>query len=395
MLMKPTSATPVVVILGASYAGLMACARLAHLHRQARIIVIANNSHFEQKIRLHESLTGQRTASLALAPLLRRRGVEFIQAEVMAVEFASQHIRLKDQAALSYDYLVYALGSVPQQQLPGSDQYAISLHNRTQVSQVTPKIKALAQQGGHIAVLGGGLTALETITELAASFPQLKLTLVCRQPEFANNTTAVQQHLDKTLNDYGINRQHGQIQALQANTVLLHTGAKIDFDLCIDCTGMKASPIARTNQWAADELGRLQVDSYLRLPSHNNVFVAGDAACASIQGDALRMSCATAMPMGAQAGANVAALISGQALQTFDFGYFARFTSLGRDNAVTQFVDRSDKPLRHNTTGYWATRYKEWICKMTIAIVKWELLTGLKLYYWPTSNRTNAQEQLE
>ncbi len=393
--MKTTSSAPVVVILGASYAGLMACARLLHSQRALRIIVVDGKSHFEQKIRLHESLTGQRTASLALAPLLRRRGVEFIQAEVMAVELASQHIQLKDQPALSYDYLVYALGSVPHQQLSGSKQYAISLHNYKQVSRLTPQIKALAQQSGHIVVLGGGLTSLETITELAASFPQLKLTLVCRQPTFANNTMAIQQHLDKTLNNYGIHRQYGQIQAIQAKAVLLHTGAKIDFNLCIDCTGMKASPVALTSQLATDELGRLLVDGYLRLPNHNNVFVAGDAASTNIHGEILRMSCATAMPMGAHVGANVAALINGQALREFDFGYFARFTSLGRHNAVTQFVDRSDRPLTQSATGYWATHYKEWICKMTIAIMTWELLTGLKLYYWPSSQRTSEQEQLE
>ncbi len=73
---------PTVIILGASYAGLMACARLLHSRQKIQIMVIDAKAHFEQKIRLHETLVGDETRRFALAPLLKKRGVTFIQAKV-------------------------------------------------------------------------------------------------------------------------------------------------------------------------------------------------------------------------------------------------------------------------------------------------------------------------
>ncbi len=377
--------SPTIVILGASYAGLMACARLLHCQRDIQIIVIDNKTHFEQKIRLHETLTGQPTHSLALQPLLARRGVRFLHADITQVQLDNKKILLKNQDAISYDYLIYALGSVPQQHITGSAKFAHSLHNKQQTAQLHPQIQALAQSGGKVVILGSGLTAIETCTELASCFPNLNVGLISRQSQQSNLAAKAQQHLDSVLSNYGIHHHHGVIQTITENAVLLHDNQKIAFDLCLDCTGMMANPVARNSQLATNEQGCLVVDCFLRLHSHDDVFVAGDAASAEMNGELIRMSCATAMPMGAQAGANVAALIDKRPLQPFNFGYFARFTSLGRKQAVVQFVNRADQALPRVTTNYLACLYKEWICKMTISMIKWELMTGLKLYVWPTS----------
>ncbi|HNA21026.1 MAG TPA: hypothetical protein PLN40_06410 [Agitococcus sp.] len=60
----------------------MACARLLHSRQKIQIMVIDAKAHFEQKIRLHETLVGDETRRFALAPLLKKRGVTFIQAKV-------------------------------------------------------------------------------------------------------------------------------------------------------------------------------------------------------------------------------------------------------------------------------------------------------------------------
>jgi NADH dehydrogenase FAD-containing subunit len=385
---------PTVVILGASYAGLMACSRLLHSKTPLKIVVIDGKSHFEQKIRLHETLTGQHTQTLALKPLLARRGVTFIQAYIQKLDIHHQQIMLKDLPHLSYDYVIYALGSVPQQQIKGSTQFAHSLHNKQQVASLEPNIQMLAKNSGRISVLGSGLTAIETCTELAAIFPNLKISLISRQLQQANLVKKAQRHLDKVLENYGIHRHQGTIQEITKEAVILADEQKIPFDLCLDCTGMMANPVARHSQLAVDEQGRLAVDCYLRLLGTNNVFVAGDAARAEVNGELIRMSCATAMPMGAQAGINVAALINQRALQPFNFGYFARFTSLGRKHAVVQFSDPTDKPTRWVATNYLACLYKEWICKMTVAMIKWELIMGLTLYVWPTSGAESVHQQI-
>jgi len=55
--------------------------------------------------------------------------------------------------------------------------------------------------------------------------------------------------------------------------------------------------------------------------------------------------------MGAQAGLNLAAELAGHEPKPLDFGYFARFISLGRGNGLTQFVDRGDRPLARVVSG--------------------------------------------
>ena len=100
-----------------------------------------------------------------------------------------------------------------------------------------------------------------------------------------------------------------------------------------------------------------------------------------------RMGCVSAMPMGAHAGANIAARISAGRLAPFCFGFFIRCVSLGRRDGLVQFVDAQDRPTERVLTGRAAALVKELICRMTLESVRGELRTGLPLVYWPHGGR--------
>lgn len=385
---------PVVVILGAGYAGLLACSRILRAPGPVRVIVVSANPYFEQRIRLHETLAGQTTARLKLAPVLARRGVEFRHDRVLRLDPARQEVELAGGEVLAYDWLVHALGSQPACTIPGSREHAVQLDSRDRMQAMHARVSALADRKGRVIVLGGGLTAQEVSSELAERFPGLSVMMVSGREPGADLSPKARDALLTALDELGVRRQQGRITTIEPGQVRLAEGAALPFDLCIDCSGMRASPLAADSGLAVDEHGRVAVDDYLCLPGFKNVFVAGDAARVEIAGEPLRMACATAMPLGACAGMNVAALLAGRHPQAFDFGYFARFVSLGRRRGVTQFVDRADSPDGAVVSGFVAARYKEWICRMTFSIVKWELLTGLPLYFWPDSGG-RYQEQVE
>jgi NADH dehydrogenase len=374
---------PQVLILGAGYAGLMACARLLRSRVPMKLVVVSARPVFEQRIRLHEVLCGGKVTAPGLAALLSRRGVEFRPGRVSRMVLPEKQVELEDGSRLPYDGLVISLGSVPACAVPGSREHAVQLTGLEAMRGTMRRIMALPEEAAPLTVLGGGLTALELAAELAERFPRRSVRLVSvRQPGHDLQPDA-RQRLQGIICGLGVEHRQGRILSVGPDRLLLADGEALEYGICIDATGFRASPVLAAVPAPRDTLGRLQVDACLRLPGFPGVYVAGDAACVEGYGDKLRMACATAMPMGVQAGQNLAAELAGKEPLPLDFGYFARFISLGRENGLTQFVDRADRPLARVVSGRRAAWYKEWICRMTLAMIRWELLTGLPLYAWP------------
>ena len=86
----------------------------------------------------------------------------------------------------------------------------------------------------------------------------------------------------------------------------------------------------------------------------------GDAAAVPRQrsGAAVRMTCQAGMPTGAHAADVVAATLRGREPAPFDFGYVHQPISLGRRDALIQWVDRADVPKPRVLTGRAAARFK-------------------------------------
>jgi NADH dehydrogenase FAD-containing subunit len=95
------------------------------------------------------------------------------------------------------------------------------------------------------------------------------------------------------------------------------------------------------------------------------------------------MGCVSALPMGAHAGENAVRLLRGEEPAPFDMAFTIRCVSLGRKDGLVQFVTGDDRPLDRVWTGRRAALVKELICRLTLAVVRWELRAGLRLYRWP------------
>lgn len=387
-----------VLILGGGYAGMLAAARVSR--SDTDVTLIDARRTFFQRIRFHEMLAGGTPKTLDYAPLLARRGVRFVQARAESLEPGRRRVVAWDgggaRAQLGYDTLIFALGSTTAPGVPGAAEHAVRLDDPAAIREAAARIRTLAMSaggGGRILVAGGGLTGIETATELAERYPGLRVTLATRGRVGEDYSEAGSAHLRGRLTGSGVSiLDNAGIVGLEPGRALVADGSAVPFDLCIWTGGFEAPALAREAGLAVDRSGRILVDPALRSTSHPDVFGAGDAAVATFaKGQTLRMGCVSAMPLGAHAGENVRRLIRGEEPKPFDFGFQIRCISLGRKDGLVQFVEPDDTPRPKVWTRRPAVLTKELICRMTYGVVKSELRLGIPLYRWPGPGRAVVQ----
>lgn len=399
-----------IVIVGAGYAGLLCAIRLARQTRrdQARITLVNAGDHFIERIRLHEWLRGKPLPAHSIVQMLRGTGVEFINGRMASLDLAAKKLHIEHSAAtasqspllldrdgqaeISYDRLVYALGShTDRWSIPGVAEHSSTLEGPS-AEALRAQLPRLAERGRHLTVIGSGLTAIETITELAGAFPALRLTLVTSGVLGSDLSTGGQAHLRATFSRLGIALlEHTHVERLEAGRIHAANGREISFDTCLWTAGFIAPPLARQAGLAVNQRGQVQVDSALRALGHDSIQVVGDSAAVDLPWGTLRMGCVSAMPMGAYVADQLAADLAGQPWKPFRFGFQLRCISLGRRDGLVQIVSPDDRPARQIVTGRAAALVKEGICRYTLGMIRAERYIR-RAYFWPQPKAVTSAE---
>src|SRR5215467_9709005 len=123
-----------IVVLGGGYSGVMAAGRLAaKLHGKPVEVTLVNAApDFVQRIRFHQLAANQSPQKIAFSDFFKGTGVKFIQGKVTQINPQGHSLTLQNTSnapqSLTYDYLVYALGSyIDTTSVPGVQEYALSL----------------------------------------------------------------------------------------------------------------------------------------------------------------------------------------------------------------------------------------------------------------------------
>ncbi len=379
-----------VVILGGGYAGQMAAARLARQGAGLRVTVVDARDVFVERIRLHQAAAGQTLRRRQMTDLLPR-GVAFRQARVLGHDPLQQQVSLATLAGreeLGYDWLVLALGSrVDTAAVPGVAAHALTLDGSNTVVERLAALRA-THPSPRVLVVGGGLTGIETATELAERWPTARVELVTAGELGQGFAPRAQAYLRQVCDQLGIVvHEDARVAALDAGAAHLATGETLPFDACVWLAGMAAPPLARQAGLPVNRLGQVLTDPCLRAQGYPNVFAIGDAAEASgAQSVPLRMACATAMPMGAYVGGAIGRLARGEAVEPFRFGYILLCVSLGRRRGLVQTLHPDDTPTGRVFTGRVGARIKEAVCRMTVDAIGLER-RGLLALWWPQPAR--------
>ena len=369
-----------IVILGGGYAGMIAAMRLnGRLKKQNNVeITLVNGADvFVERIRLHQRASGQTLKKHSLPEMLRGTQVKFVQAWIESINADERTVEINRDGKteqLPYDALIYALGSrVDRESVQGVRDYAYTL-DAASAEELYGALPAIASRRGELVVCGGGLTGIEAATEFAERYPNLRVKMVTAGKVGAGLSEKGRAYLLKTFDRLGIILQENSpISTIEAGNVVLGDGRTVPFDACLWAGSFSVPQIAAQAGLQVNPKGRILIDPYLRSLSHPEIYAVGDVAEFVTDPNApIRMSCATAMPMGVQGAENVAALMKSKAQTAFGFQYVGQCISLGRGAGLVQLVYGNDQPRERVITGMAGKAIKEFICRFTIWGIKLE-----------------------
>jgi NADH dehydrogenase FAD-containing subunit len=323
------------VILGGGYAGTLAAVRLAR--RGVAVTLVDAGSGLVDRIRLHQLAAGDDIAPVPYSTLFRGLPVEFVRARVQRIDRSSRIVET-DGGNLQYETLLYALGS-----------RSGTLNGPAGARTVRTRLR----HAKTAAVIGAGLTGIETAAEIAERFPDVSVTLFDAGVIGGDLSSGAAQHLREFLTGHGVTlRDHERVEEGEPLA-----------DVVIWCTAFSVPPIAREAGLEVNARGQIVVDDHLR-SSDPAIFAIGDAAAFRD----VRMGCVSAMPMAAYA----ADFISGATAEPFRFAFGIRCISLGRRDGIIQFVRADDSPRDSFLSGRPAAWVKELICRYVLLSIRLE-----------------------
>ena len=379
-----------ILILGAGYTGMAAATglvgRLKH-RDDAHITIVNPQPRFTERLRLHQTASGQTLTDLQIPDQLAGTGVEFVQGWVTGID-ADAQVRVDDTHTLRYDTLVYALGSVADTEtVPGVDEFAYTLNSAQDATLLADHLGRLSD--GTVVVAGGGLTGVESAAEIAEQHPELDVVLLSREIPGSMMGDKARARLHAGLERLGVRVRAGvEIVKVMSDGVALDDGEVVDARAVLWTTGVRVSPIAAAAGLDVDDRGRIVTDESLRSVSHVNVYAVGDAAAIRQGYGVMHGTCQSGIPTALHAAGSIERELKGKQPKKFRFGYVHQPVSLGRNDAVIQFTHADDSPGRLYLAGRFAVAYKETVSSSpwpTYRLLK--ALPGLGAATWRRGGR--------
>lgn len=355
-----------IVVLGGGYSGQIA-ANYAARRAGARVTLINERDRFVERVRLHQLAAGQELRERSIADLLKGTGARLVVDRVTRIDTSARVVELAAGEPVAYDTLIYALGSrADLDSVPGVAEHAFTVAGFEHAD----ALRARVADGGTVTVVGGGLTGIEAVTELAESLPGLKARLLTDGTLGERLSQRGRRHLSRVFARLGIEvRDQVRVGEVRADGVLLAGGEHVPSDVVVWTTGFTVPPLAAEAGLTVDDHGRMVVDDTLRSVSHPDVYGIGDAAAMRMRdGQELRMACATGLPSAQQAVRAIMARQAGRTPKPLRFRYFNQCISLGRRDGLIQYVGADDSPKEAILTGRAAALYKEIIVRGALQV---------------------------
>ena len=339
-----------ILVLGGGFAGLWSALAAARARealdvRQLEIVLLNDTPWHSIRVRNYEAdLSGTR---VALDEVLSPVGVRRIEGEATGIDIAARTVSYATSGGrqtIGYDRLVFALGSrLVRPDLPGLSAHGFDVDTYAAATTLEAHLAALGARPASTAlVIGGGLTGIEAAAEMparlrAAGVASPRVILADRSARVGSGMgESAVPVIEEALDALGVERLGGvSVTSIDRAGVTLATGARIDAETVVWCAGMQAHPLTSDFPVARDRLGRLPVDSCLKIEGLAAEFAAGDVASFLIDGrHSCVMSCQHGRPMGRFAGHNAVCDLLGQPLLPLRIDWYTTILDLGSWGAL-------------------------------------------------------------
>lgn len=371
-----SSTRPRVLIIGCGFGGLAATRALAGAPVDITL-VDRSNHHLFQPLLYQVATAGLSAPSIAapIRHMLRgQRNVTVLMAEVSGIDKARRSVSLADGQVLGYDFLIVAAGATHSYfghdewaaHAPGLKTLEDAFRLRARVLKAFEQAELEpdpARQAAHLSfvVIGGGPTGVEmagTLAEIAHHTlrdefrridPSKARVLLLEGSERVLQALppALSAKAEAQLRGLGVEVQtRCRVVGIDAEGVSVQQGEgaepqRIEARTVVWAAGVAASPLGRLLEVPLDRAGRVQVEGFLRIPGHPEVFVIGDLAAAqSLEPDGRQRPVPGVSPaakqMGAHAARSILAALRGResALRPFRYRDYGALATIGRKAAV-------------------------------------------------------------
>ncbi|MEU9879129.1 NAD(P)/FAD-dependent oxidoreductase [Streptomyces phaeochromogenes] len=352
-----------VVVVGGGYGGVTAANRLAR--RDGVSVTLVNpRPEFVERIRLHQLVTGSDDAVESFGEVLGGK-VRLVVDTVTRIDAAERRVSLAGGGTVSYDYLVYAVGSgASDPGVPGAAEFAHSVSDIEGAERLRSALGA-APVTAPLTVVGAGPTGLETAAELAEQ--GRRVTLVCGDVLGPSLHARGRRPVARRLARLGVTVLEGprtRVTEVTQDAVRLDDGRELPSAVTIWTAGFRVPDLASRSGLPTDTEGRLLTDATLTSVDDVRIVAAGDAAAMTDQ--PFRMSCQAAVQLGPAAAATLLRRIAGKTPAPVRMWFAGQCLSLGREEGVTQFSYPNDTVNALHIGGRPGAGVKEIACKFTL-----------------------------
>ena len=354
---------PHVVVIGGGFGGLSACRALRNA--PCRVTLLDRRNHHVFQPLLYQVAAAALSPGDIAAPirwvLRRSRNIRVLLAEVAQIDVNGRRVVLSDGDVIDYDALIVAPGAShtyfghPEWEpfAPGLKTLEDALEVRRRVLLAFERAEreqdpARRRELLTFVLVGGGPTGVELAGTLAEIARQ---TL---RDEFRSIDTSVTRlvlveagptilaSFPVTLRDAARNalirlnvevREQTTVTGVDAHGVWLGQ-ERLDAGTVLWAAGVAASPLLRTLGAPLDRAGRVLVERDLSIPGHPEVFVVGDAAAFTQDGQLLPGVAQVAIQGAAHAARTILRRQRGEPGETFVYRDLGNLAIIGRGSAI-------------------------------------------------------------
>lgn len=352
-----------VVVVGGGYAGVMAANRLTQ--RDAVTVTVINpRPVFVPRLRLHQLVGGTHDAVVDYTEVLAD-GVRLVVDTVTRIDTARRSVTLAERGSVSYDYLIYAVGSGSAgPRVPGAAEFAYPVAT-LEAAQRLRSVLHDTPSTAAVTVVGGGPTGIETAAELAEQ--GRTVTLVCGGVLGPYLHPKARRTARKYLTKLGVRVVEGpdtEAAAVKREAVELVDGRAVASQVAIWTVGFGVPDLAGISGLRTDAAGRLLTDETLTSVDDDRIVAAGDSSAPSDL--PFRMSAYAAGCLGAHAADTVLSRIAGDQPKPIDLSFPAMCLSFGRRTGIFQLGHKDDTAMPLYFSGPAGKKLKEFSCEASV-----------------------------